>query len=160
MRTRTSRRALLASPLAASALHAQDLLSKAETELLAALCEQIIPADQDPGARETGAVRFIAKQLAGPHKRHLAAYRQGLREIRPDFLQLSFDEQTAYLKTIESTPFFQLLIDHTMQSYYGHPHHGGNRDGASWKMLRIDTHMGEGHWHGPQTASQTKTGAR
>ena len=36
---------------------------------------------------------------------------------------------------ISSEEFFALLVDHTMQSFYGDPRHGGNRDGASWKML-------------------------
>jgi gluconate 2-dehydrogenase gamma chain len=31
--------------------------------------------------------------------------------------------------------FFTLLIRHTMQGYYGHPKYGGNKQGASWKML-------------------------
>ena len=32
--------------------------------------------------------------------------------------------------------FFELVVRHTMQGYYGHPKYGGNRDGASWKMLK------------------------
>jgi len=40
-------------------------------------------------------------------------------------------------KQISSTEFFDLLVDQTMQSFYGDPRHGGNREGASWKMLGL-----------------------
>jgi gluconate 2-dehydrogenase gamma chain len=33
--------------------------------------------------------------------------------------------------------FFQIVVDHSMQGFYGDPRHGGNRDGASWKMLGL-----------------------
>jgi hypothetical protein len=39
-----------------------------------------------------------------------------------------------------------MVIDHTMQGFYGSPEHGGNRDEASWKMLGIVDVM-EGHKH-------------
>ena len=40
-------------------------------------------------------------------------------------------------KQISSTQFFDLLLDQTMQGFYGDPRHGGNREGISWKMLGI-----------------------
>jgi gluconate 2-dehydrogenase gamma chain len=58
----------------------------------------------------------------------------------------------AFLRQIEhdtSSPlasFFAMVIDHTMQGFYGSPEHGGNRDEASWKMLGIVDVM-EGHKH-------------
>jgi gluconate 2-dehydrogenase gamma chain len=140
--------------LAAPALFAAETLvslTATEAEWLDALCEQIIPTDQDPGAREAGVVHYIDRQLAGPLKRFRTAYRNGLAELqrsKPDFLKLSFDEQTAYLKTIETSPFFQMVVDHTMQGFYGDPKHGGNRGRASWKMLRIDRYMDHGPWQG------------
>ena len=36
-----------------------------------------------------------------------------------------------------SSEFFAYVVDHTMQGYYGDPRHGGNREGASWKMLGL-----------------------
>lgn len=145
------RRTFLASPALLAADSAWVTLTPEEAAWLDALCEQIIPADEDPGAREAGVVRYIDRQLAGPLRRFRAAYRDGLaalRRARPDFLTLTFDEQTAYLKTIEDTAFFQMVVDHTMQGFYGHPKHGGNRDGASWKMLKIERHMDHGPWQG------------
>jgi gluconate 2-dehydrogenase gamma chain len=40
-------------------------------------------------------------------------------------------------KQVSSAEFFGYLVDHTMQGFYGDPRHGGNRDGVSWKMLRL-----------------------
>ena len=40
-------------------------------------------------------------------------------------------------KQISSAHFFGLLVEQTMQGFYGDPRHGGNRDAVSWKMLDI-----------------------
>lgn len=40
-------------------------------------------------------------------------------------------------KQNSSADFFSLLVDQTMQGFYGDPRHGGNRDGTSWKMLGV-----------------------
>lgn len=145
------RRTFLSAPALLAADSAWITLTPSEAQWLDALCEQIIPADHDPGARDAGVVHYIDRQLAGPLKRFRAAYRDGLAELqraRPDFLTLSFDEQTAYLKTIETSPFFLMVVDHTMQGFYGDPKHGGNRGRASWKMLKIDRYMDHGPWQG------------
>jgi hypothetical protein len=38
---------------------------------------------------------------------------------------------------ISSTEFLGLLVDHTMQGFYGDPRHGGNRQGAGWKVVGL-----------------------
>ena len=38
---------------------------------------------------------------------------------------------------IPSTKFFELLLQQTMQGFYGDARHGGNQEGTSWKMLGI-----------------------
>ncbi len=147
-----SRRTLIAAPSVAAAAIAQSgMFSASDTEWLGAIVEQIVPTDEFPGAREAGVVTYIQRQLAGPLKRFRGAYSKGLDEMKkatPGFLTLSFDQQTAYLKTIESTPFFQMVADHTMQGYYGDPMHGGNRDRVSWRMLKVDKFMDHGPWKG------------
>ena len=40
-------------------------------------------------------------------------------------------------KQLPSSEFFAMVVDHTMQGFYGDPRHGGNRDGVSWKMLNL-----------------------
>ena len=53
----------------------------AEARTVDAICEQIIPADTDPGARQAGVVNFIDLQLTKHHKRHQAAYRKGIAGV-------------------------------------------------------------------------------
>jgi gluconate 2-dehydrogenase gamma chain len=114
-------------------------LTQPEADTLAAVCARIIPADRDPGAAEAGVVDYIDRQLAGFYKAHQKIYRDGLASLGAGFVKLSPDEQTAALKALEKkhSPFFDLVLTHTMQGFYGSPRHGGNRDAVSWKMLGV-----------------------
>ena len=114
---------------------------------MAALCDQIIPADQTPGAAWAGVVNYIDRQLMGPFRRQRGAYRSGLAALDQEtrhfggapFAALSPERQTVILSNLqgENRRFFDLAIAHTMQSYYGDPRHGGNRDAVSWRMLGV-----------------------
>ena len=129
-----------------------------EGQTMAAICERIIPADQDPGATEAGVVNFIDLQLMGPYKRYRATYRQGIMGVEQAslkmfglrFTELSPERQDAVLgeleqgraageawKVLSSKDFFSLILSHTMQGFYGDPRHGGNRGRVSWKMLGL-----------------------
>ena len=80
-----------------------------EGQTVAAICERIIPADQDPGATEAGVVNFIDLQLMGPYKRHRASYRQGIRGVEQTslkrfghrFTELGPEGQDEVLKELE-----------------------------------------------------------
>ncbi|HTS64368.1 MAG TPA: gluconate 2-dehydrogenase subunit 3 family protein [Candidatus Acidoferrales bacterium] len=117
----------------------------AEAETINAACECIIPADQDPGAAWAGVVRYIDRQLAGKFKPHRQTYRRGIaaldRMAGGRFAQLSpvaqIDCLTKAERDKELRAFFDLVVAHTMQGFYGSPRHGGNRDWVSWRMLRI-----------------------
>jgi gluconate 2-dehydrogenase gamma chain len=123
-----------------------------------AICERLIPADQDPGASQVGVVNFLDIQLVGPYKRFRSGYRQGLKGI---------DKQDAVLKELErggatgeawkeisSKDFFALILGHTMQGYYGDPRHGGNRGRASWKMVGLPYPPIRGRLHYDLTSGQ------
>jgi gluconate 2-dehydrogenase gamma chain len=130
-----------------------------EAVLVDAISEQIIPADEDPGAHDAGVVRFIDWQLASTYRRYQADYREGLRgvdqaslsEFVKIFHELDWDQQTRLLRKLESdqaqgeiwkrrsaSGFFRLVRNHAMQGFYGSPRHGGNRNYASYKMLGLD----------------------
>jgi gluconate 2-dehydrogenase gamma chain len=122
-------------------------LSESEGRIVEALCDQIIPADDAPGAKAAGVLYYIDRQLAGPLARFLPRYQSQLPAFHT-LPELAFAEQTAFLQALkgESAAFFNLVVDHTMQGFYGSPEHGGNRDEASWKMLGVQAMMG-GHGH-------------
>jgi gluconate 2-dehydrogenase gamma chain len=129
-----------------------------EARTLAAISDQIIPPDQDPGAAWAGVVNYIDRQLCGPFENLQQTYRRGIAGIDESsrlisgkaFADLNAQQQIGVLHRLEdgqapgafwkqasSSEFFALLVDHTMQGYYGDPRHGGNRDGVSWKMLGL-----------------------
>jgi gluconate 2-dehydrogenase gamma chain len=122
-------------------------LTAAEGRTLEAICEQIIPSDQTPGAAWAGVVNFIDRQLMGPYRRQQSTYRSGLKAIDEvainkfgkEFVALDSQMQTAVLRTLTGGEkrFFSTVIVHTMQGYYGDPRHGGNRDAVSWRMLGV-----------------------
>ncbi|MFN3322578.1 MAG: gluconate 2-dehydrogenase subunit 3 family protein [Bryobacteraceae bacterium] len=176
MKPPISRRSFVAAGVTAAAVPSHAASSEwlyfepEEVRLLDALCAQIIPADEDPGAREADVPRYIDRQLTGPLKRFAPFYRNGLPALDAacrkttgrSFLDLDFEAQTAFLDRVDkndvqdggwvgqsAASFFQMVVDHTMQGFYGSPRHGGNKDEASWKMLGIAQHMGHGpHGHG------------
>ncbi|HWB99058.1 MAG TPA: gluconate 2-dehydrogenase subunit 3 family protein [Bryobacteraceae bacterium] len=143
-------------------------LTLTEATTLEAVCDRIIPPDEDPGAGQAGAVNFIDRQLMGFYKPLRASYRTGLAGIDQAsrglfgarFVELPGDRQIAVLQAMEqdrapgeawkelpAKTFFNLLLAHTMQSFYGDPRHGGNREAASWRMLGIPNPPIRGRLH-------------
>lgn len=135
------------------------VLTLEEGELLDALVEQIIPTDEWPGARDAGVTNYIDQQLAGFLSDLLPQYQISLEKIQQsckkrfsvNFEELGWDAQTRYLEKMEtgkSDPevwdqdedknFFQTLVRHTMQGFYGGARHGGNKKFISYKMLELD----------------------
>ncbi len=133
-------------------------LTAPEAETAAAVCERIIPADEYPGAAWAGAVNYIDRQLSGSLRRFRQTYRKGLAGIdqtaremfQERFAALAVPRQIEVLKRLESgrapgaawkdsppKQFFDLIVAHTMQSYYGDPRHGGNRDAVGWRSIGL-----------------------
>lgn len=129
----------------------------AEAHTVDAICEQLIPRDQDPGAHDAGVVYFIDLQLAKRYRRYKQAYRDGIAAVDAAsvakfgkrFVQLVPAEQTQTLQQIEETNkvFFELILNHTRQGFYGDPRHGGNRNRASWKMVGLPFPQLRGRQH-------------
>ena len=130
-----------------------------EARTMIAVSEQIIPADEDPGATEANVINFIDKQLVGPYTRFQEEYRTGIRCLdassakvyQKSFADLGWDQQTEFLERMEKNElpeeewqeinqhtFFRRMLDHSMQGFYGSPRHGGNRNYVSYKMIKID----------------------
>ncbi|MDD6211438.1 MAG: gluconate 2-dehydrogenase subunit 3 family protein [Bacteroidales bacterium] len=126
---------------------------------LEALCNQIIPDDEYPGAVKTGTPGFIKKQLSLHLDYCKENYRNGLQALQTycqnkfnrNFENLSSSQQINLMKQMEqnlltgeewnklsSGSFFAMILKHTMMGFYGAPRHGGNKGYASYKMLRLD----------------------
>jgi gluconate 2-dehydrogenase gamma chain len=126
-----------------------------QAALVGAIADQFIPADDFPGGKEAGAVRYIDGILAGPFGRfYRARYEEGLKEVDQvsqkrfgsNFVSLDLDGQASILTSLESGEevdprtheFFGLILQHTFEGYYGDAQHGGNRNEASWKMIGFE----------------------
>lgn len=148
-----------------------------EARTLAALSDQIIPPDQYPGASWAGVVNYIDRQLCGPFQQLKEIYRQGLAGVDRSslllygrqFADVDSNQQIELLhllgdgrapssiwQQISSHEFFEYVVDHTMQGYYGDPRHGGNREGVSWKMLNLPYPpiRGRARYNQPNTRSR------
>ena len=125
-----------------------DFLSDSQARTLAAICDQIVPADGFPSASQAGVLTYIDKQLVRHFRRHRDAYRDGLQQADAisrkrfgnDLVSLTPAQQLEVVSVIEQQylDFFNLVRSHTLQGYYGSPRHGGNRDAVSWRMLGLD----------------------
>lgn len=129
-----------------------------EARTLAAVCDRLIPPDADPGADWARVVNFIDLQLCGPYRDLRPVYRKGIgclerasqKRFGKAFPELPVDRQESLLAALERgetaggiwnvvapAEFFEVVLNHTMQGFYGDPRHGGNRERASWKMLQL-----------------------
>lgn len=144
------------------------VFTEAEAATLAAVCDQIVPPDDAPGASQAGAVTFIDRQLATKQTDQAETYRRAIRALdatarrrhAQPFAALAFDAQTAILGDVEKgvveaedwtgvepAPFFQHVLSHTMMGFYGDPRHGGNKERVSWRMLGIPDPPVRGRLH-------------
>jgi gluconate 2-dehydrogenase gamma chain len=131
-----------------------------EAATVNAMCERIIPEDDDPGAARAGVIEFIDRKLVGYHRRYQSLYRTGLKGLGEssralfggEFVDLGGAQQDEVLRKLESNQapgaswsrvsagdFFNRVVEHTMEGFYGGPRHGGNRDAVSWRMLGLPT---------------------
>ena len=108
-----------------------------------AVCEQIIPSDDGPGAREAGAIYFIdyALNQTEPHLQPL--FRDGLKQLAEasapqSFSELTMGQQFAVLKKLESTEFFRRAREYTILGFLGNPKRQGNRHELGWKYIGFE----------------------
>jgi gluconate 2-dehydrogenase gamma chain len=128
-----------------------------EAHIVEAITAQLIPADSDPGAEEAGVVDYIDIQLSTRFKKLRKTYRDGLAAVDDAgrkafgkrFVELSAAHQVEILNSIQehSKVFFNLILSHTRQGFYGDPRHGGNRNRVSWRMLKLATPPVRGRQH-------------
>jgi len=129
-------------------LENREFLSEAQARTLAAICDQIVPADAFPSASQAGVLTYIDRQLSRHYRRYRDTYRDGLDQAHAvsmkrfgrDLAALAAPQQLEVVSAIEqqNRKFFELVRSHTLEGYYGTPRHGGNRDAVSWRMLGLD----------------------
>ena len=127
-------------------------LSQSEFHMVEAIAGRIMPTTDTPGAIEAGAAVYIDRALAEAYGKHLNIYQLALAELDShclttfgkNFIGLSAEQQDETLNALESGSttsvtggqrFFNLVLDHVMEGFFGEPQYGGNRDLIGWKLV-------------------------
>jgi gluconate 2-dehydrogenase gamma chain len=141
-----------------------EVLTHEQARQVEAIAAQIIPTDDQPGAREAGVVYFIDRALKTFESKSLSVYEQGLANLdqltrtkypeAKTFADTTEEQQQALLIELESqhaqgeverrlgpeesNNFFQTIRTHTVLGFLTDPAEGGNRDYTGWKVLGRD----------------------
>ena len=125
-----------------------ETITAAEAREIIAVAARILPTTDTPGATEAGAVYFFDKALGSFFadqlefgRKQLAAFQAGIAAAYPgaeQFSDLDEDDQDAYLKTQEQSPFFQGARILTIFGVFCLSKYGGNRDNIGWKLVGMD----------------------
>jgi gluconate 2-dehydrogenase gamma chain len=121
-----------------------------------AVTEQIIPADDEPGAKWAGVVHYIDLGLAGKFRRFRPLYEAGLKQLgslaqtrsSKAFWALDFSTQKQLLEKLEQdtssvgggpsgAEFFKRAREDTLCGFFGEPKYGGNKEFIGWKILKF-----------------------
>lgn len=119
-----------------------------------AIAAQVLPSGATPGAREAHAVYFIDQafatfnaDIAPSFRAGLTAFQRAYREAHPAsgaFAAASAADQLAYLKTVDTTPFFEAVRQLTVLGTLSASKYGGNFEGKGWQMMHFeDQHIFE-----------------
>jgi gluconate 2-dehydrogenase gamma chain len=133
--------------------------TETEALIVAAAASRIFPSDDSgPGAREAGVTVYIDRQLACSYGRDRfrytqppfedappelgyqgketprQIYREGIKGLKGFHLLPSADQDNA-LRQIESSVFFALLRQNTIEGMFCDPLHGGNAGMVGWQLI-------------------------
>ena len=119
-----------------------------------AIAAQVLPSGATPGAREAHAVYFIDQafatfnaDLAPSFRQGLAAFQHAYRQAQPSggaFAAASVADQLAYLKTVDTTAFFESVRQLTVLGTLSASKYGGNFEGKGWRIMGFeDQHIFE-----------------
>lgn len=140
------------SPITREAL---EVLTAEEAETLEAICDCLIPSDENgPGAYEARAVHYIDRALASHNKSVRENYMVSLEAINryskitrgKAFPALIKDHQNSILLAVQSNKvvgcapsgsgFFNTVRSHTIDGTFCDPYYGGNQNFVGWDMVQ------------------------
>jgi gluconate 2-dehydrogenase gamma chain len=118
-------------------------LTRAQAAEIDAMAAQIYPTTDTPGAREAQVIYFIDLALVTFAADKQKVYADGLADLAgktggKPLGSLSDADQVALLTSIEKTPFFRTVRDHTIMGMFSAPQHGGNYKKVGWSQIGYD----------------------
>jgi gluconate 2-dehydrogenase gamma chain len=139
---------------AAPRREALEHLTAAESDLLEAVVDRLIPADEiGPGAKDARVVHYIDRALGSALANSRQAYANGLASLDKyatasrgkGFLELTPHDQDSVLIDVEtggatgftgsSAQFFTMVLGHARQGMFSDPYYGGNANFIGWDLL-------------------------
>lgn len=145
--SQVARAAQHAHAAAADASTAFANLTAAQAASITAIAARIVPTDDAPGATEAGVVYFIDRGLGSFLAANRDAFLKDLAEFEAQvaathagdaFAVLQSDAQDAFLKSVETSAFFNQIRLWTLFGLLASPAYGGNRDGVGWKLAGFE----------------------
>jgi hypothetical protein len=133
----------VAAAEAAQAMGNFTFFTPAQAMEIDAMAAQIYPSDSTPGAKEAQVIYFIDLALVTFAQDKQEIYKKSFGELaaktgnRPLGAMPAAD-QIALLTSIQTTPFFRTVRDHTIMGMFAAPQHGGNYQKAGWKQIGFD----------------------
>ncbi len=130
-----------------------------ERDILGAAFDRVIPADDFPSATAAGVLDYLDRHWRGDLAAEAALLADGARALEREvrarfgdaarFAALPAAEQDGVLEDVERgrvraewsvapASFLRALVRVCAEGYYGDPGNGGNRDGASWRMVGFE----------------------
>ena len=146
-------------------------LTDLQHRTLAAAAERILPSDDGPGARETGAAEYVAAALGEERLRGwFPLFTRGLDRLEDladaalgtGFAAARPDQQDEVLRRLQALPgpdsrqFFAQLVRLCVEGFVAAPESEGNRDGLGWRYVGYPpAEMGGDGCRGPIPARET-----
>lgn len=135
--------AQVAAAEAAQAMGHFTFFTPPQAKEIDAMSTQIYPTDTTPGAKEAQVIYFIDLALVTFAQDKQAIYKQGFGELSAKtggkpLGSMAAADQIALLTSIEKTPFFRTVRDHTIMGMFAAPQHGGNYQKVGWKQIGFD----------------------
>jgi gluconate 2-dehydrogenase gamma chain len=117
--------------------------TREQAAVVDAMAAQIYPTTDTPGAREAQVIYFIDLALVTFAQDKQDVYAKGFADLSSRtggkaFAALSSADQIALLTSIEKTPFFRTVRDHTIMGMFAAPQHGGNYKKIGWTQIGYD----------------------
>jgi hypothetical protein len=148
--------ALIGIAQAASAAKSESapyrVLGGAEAADFEAIAARIIPTTDTPGASEAGVIHFFDNAFADKMSDQLDGARAGLAAFNAAieassstadrFSDLDPGAQDVFLRTQDTSEFFDLVREMTIFGFFSMSQYGGNNNHVGWDLIGFEGHHG------------------
>ena len=128
-----------------------EFFDQASAADVAAICNQIIPSTDGPGAAEAGVIYFIDRALTTFDANQQGNFRKAMEEVQAarrrlfpastSIAALHSAQQIDLIRSIEKTDAFERIRGYTLLGFLADPSYGGNRGKVGWAHIGLEDRM-------------------